>query len=712
MKQLLQKLKSGEMQILEVPDPVPGRGEVLVRNRFSLISAGTEGSLVQSARKGWIGKAKERPQHVARVVEALKTQGPVNTYRQVMKKLDNWSPLGYSCAGEVIRVGEGVSGLAAGDLAACGGVTASHAEVVVVPANLCVRLDPGAHLEKAAYNTLGAIALQGVRQADLRLGESCVVIGLGLLGQLTVMLLKAAGVKVAGIDIAASPVSKALECGADLALARDTAGLEERIDEATGGLGADAVIIAAAGSSLDPINLAGRLARKKGKVVVVGAVPTGFDRDPHWYRKELDLRMACSYGPGRYDPFYEESGHDYPAAYVRWTENRNMQAFQALVLEGKVDPSLLTTRVIPLEEAEQAYDLIMKKGEPVFGMLLRYREDAPAPTGKVVLRGARGAAPVGIGFIGAGNYAQGFLLPNVPKSSDYALKGILTASGAGSRSAAERFGFEFCATEEKEIFEDTMINTVFVTTRHDSHAAYTVKALRAGKNVYVEKPLCLSVEELDEIGEVYGSAAGSPLLMVGFNRRFAPLSRQMKSVFGDAPAAITYRVNAGPVPADHWVLDPKSGGGRLVGEVCHFIDYLTFLSGSLPVTVHADALRDGEGRSDTVSVTLTFADGSLGSIVYCTNSSRAVPKERVEVSSAGITAVLRDFRDLEVFGKKRELRKRLTSQDKGQKAMVGAFLEAARTGGESPIPFGEIVAVTQATFAGVESLRTGKKIGI
>jgi polar amino acid transport system substrate-binding protein len=345
-------------------------------------------------------------------------------------------------------------------------------------------------------------------------------------------------------------------------------------------------------------------------------------------------------------------------------------------------------------------------------MLFRYREDTPAAVGKVALREPRAAAPVGIGFVGAGSYAQGFLLPNVPKSADYALKGILTASGAGSRSAAERFGFEYCATDEKEIFGDEALNTVFVTTRHDTHAGYTVRGLQAGKNVYVEKPLCLTREELGEIGEAHGSAPGSPLVMVGFNRRFSSLSRELRASFGETPLAMSYRVNAGPVPADHWVLDPGSGGGRLVGEVCHFIDYLTFLNGSLPTSVHAAAMRDGEERNDTVSVTLTFANGSLGTVVYCTNSSRAVPKERVEISSAGITAVLRDFRELEVYGKKREAKRKLASQDKGQKAMVASFLEAVRTGGEAPISFGEIVAVTEATFAAAESLRTGERVRV
>ncbi|MGB7327418.1 MAG: zinc-binding dehydrogenase, partial [Rubripirellula sp.] len=356
MQQLTQQLKTGVTKILEVPVPQVGPGQVLVRNHFSLISAGTEGSTVKAARKSLIGKAKERPQQVKQVIDVLKSQGPVQTYRAVMKKLEAYSPLGYSTAGEVIEVGTDVTEFSVGDHVACAGLTANHAEIIPVPVNLCVKLDAGADLGAAAYNTLGAIAMQGVRQADLRLGESCAVIGLGLLGQLTCLMLRAAGVKTYGIDVAAAAVATANEHAADEAWTRDTPGIADLISQRTGGLGVDAVVITAATSSTDPINFAGEICRKRGRVVVVGAVPTGFERDPHWYRKELELRMSCSYGPGRYDPEYEEKGNDYPAAYVRWTERRNMESFQELITSGRIDLDYLTTHRFPLDDAGEAYD--------------------------------------------------------------------------------------------------------------------------------------------------------------------------------------------------------------------------------------------------------------------------------------------------------------------------------------------------------------------
>ena len=390
MRQLSQKLKDGSMQIIDVPDPALGAGSILVKNYFSLISAGTEGSTVKTARMSYLGKAKERPQQVKQVIDTLKSQGVVQTYRAVMKKLDAYSPLGYSSAGLVIKVGPGVRGFVPGNLVACGGLTASHAEVVVVPVNLCVKLRPDADLKAAAYNTLGAIALQGVRQAELRLGETCAVIGMGLLGQLTGLLLRASGARVVAIDIDPSSVQTAAEHCADLAMTRDDPGIEGRVSEFTQGLGCDAVIITAASSSLDPINFAGAISRKRGTVVVVGAVPTGFDRDPHFYKKELQVKMSCSYGPGRYDPSYEEKGIDYPPAYVRWTEKRNMESFQELLYARRIDVSYLTTHLVKLDEAPAAYDMMLKKEERFIGLVIEYDSVATeAPGSRIVLKRSR-----------------------------------------------------------------------------------------------------------------------------------------------------------------------------------------------------------------------------------------------------------------------------------------------------------------------------------
>lgn len=731
MKQLAQKLKNGSMQILEVPVPAVIDGWVLVQNHYSLISAGTEGSTVKTARKGYIGKAKERPQQFRQVIDTLRIQGPVQTYRAVMKKLDAYSPLGYSCAGEIIDLGQNVTGFSKGDLVACGGLTASHAEVVSVPENLCVKLKPNADLKQAAYNTLGAIAMQGIRQADLRLGETCAVIGLGLLGQITALLLNASGISTVGIDIEQAMVDMAEKHCLDLALNRNAAGIEDKILQFTGGLYCDAVIITAASSSLDPINFAGSISRKKGTIVVVGAVPTGFDREPHFYKKELQVKMSCSYGPGRYDPIYEEKGIDYPPAYVRWTENRNMQSFQELVYARKIDVSYLTTHIFKIDEALPAYDMMMSKSEPFIGILIEYDTKKPISHEKVnIIPKSEAQIPnsAAIGFIGAGSYAQSHLLPNIPKKNNVFLKGVLTATSASSRSVAERFGFEFCTGDEKDILESENINTVFIATRHDSHAKFVLKALKTGKHVFVEKPLCLKEKELGQIVELLNSfnkrkntattdthqpnneSTIRPILMVGYNRRFSPLAQMIKSELDEGPMAMTYRVNAGFIPPDSWIQDSETGGGRIIGEVCHFIDFLTFINGSLPVSVYAASMGNPLALNDTLNISLSYENGSIGTISYYANGDKSLPKERVEIYAGGCTAVLDDFKTLSIHdrGKKRD--KKLLSQDKGQKAEIKRFVEAILNGTGPVIPIDEIYSASFVTFKIVESIRTGECI--
>lgn len=704
------------MRVSEVPWPVPGNGMVLVRNHYSLISAGTEGSTAKAARKSLVGKAKERPQQVKQVIDVLKQQGPVQAYRAVMKKLDAFSPLGYSCVGEVVEVTPDVADFQVGDFVACGGNTASHAEVVAVPRNLCVQIklnpeaEPERQLKMAAYNTLGAIALQGVRQADMRLGETCSVIGLGLLGQLSCLLLRASGVKVVGLDIDQSAVDRAREHGAaDLAFVQSETGVKESIESLTNGLGCDAVIITAATNSLGPISFAGEIARKKGRIVISGAVPTGFDREPHYYRKELELRMSCSYGPGRYDINYEDKGIDYPPAYVRWTENRNMQAFQELIRTGKINPDFLTTHEFSLAEAPKAYDMIVNRSEPFLGILIKYDVAKPLIREKVVVTPAKSAGKIGLAFIGAGSYAQGNLLPNIPQDTIIARKGVMTSSGTTSKRVAEKFGFEFCTSNENDIFENEGINTVFIATRHDSHTEYVIKALKAGKHVFVEKPLALTSEELAQIEEVYSvlstQSSVLPLLMVGFNRRFSPLAAFLKGKMGAGPMSMIYRVNAGAVPADSWIQDLEIGGGRVVGEVCHFIDFLVFMCGSLPTRLYAGAVEDPRGSHDTVNINLEFENGSIGAVSYFANGSKTLPKEYVEVYRAGVTGVLRDFRVAEFYGKGKPERKKLVSQDKGQKRMVREFLGAIRNGESPLISPAELFSVSRSTFRVLESLR-------
>jgi len=708
MEQVTQKLNSGEIVVQELPWPQVGLGMVLVRNHYSLISAGTEGSTAKTARKSLIAKARERPQQVKQVLDILKKQGPVQTYRAIMKKLDAYSPLGYSCAGEVIEVGSSIQDISIGDKVACAGPGyANHAEIVCVPRNLCVKLQNDADLKKASYNTLGAIALQGIRQTDLRLGESCVVIGLGLLGQLTCLMLRASGVRVFGTDIDENAVETASKHCCDAAWVRQSPGLSSMVENLTSGLGVDAVIITAGTSSLDPINCAGELARKRGRVVVVGAVPTGFDRDPYWYKKELELRMSCSYGPGRYDPDYEEKGTDYPAAYVRWTERRNMQAFQELVHSGRIDLSYLTTHEFTLEQAPQAYDMIVNRSKPFLGIVLKYDVDKPIARHRIEIKPPKAEGQVNIAFIGAGSYAQQHLLPNIPRNDDdVTCVGIMTNSGTTSKRVAEKFNFQFCTSEPKDVFENSTINTVFIATRHNSHAGYVKEALLAGKHVFVEKPLCLTREELSEIEELYNRSDYCCQLMVGFNRRFAPLAIEMKKHLDNVPFSMLYRVNAGPIPRDNWIQDKEIGGGRIIGEACHFIDFLTWICGSLPRHVHAVAIPDPDGLNDTVSINLQFANGSIGNLSYFSNGSTEVPKEYVEVYSAGLIAISRDFKAIDVYSTGRPHRKKSFVQDKGQTCMVKAFIRSIKEGGPPLIPFDEISAVTRTTFAILESLRT------
>jgi predicted dehydrogenase len=690
MKQIAQILKNGEIKIIEVPPPVLDRGKVLVKNVYSVVSPGTEGSTVKVARKGLIGKAKDRPQQVKQALEVLQQQGPVQTYRAVMKRLDAYSPLGYSSAGMVIDVAPDVQGFSAGDSVACaGGGYANHAEIVAVPHNLCVKLARDSDLKKAAYNTLGAIALQGIRQADLKIGETCAVIGLGLIGQLTCLILRASGVRVVGIDIDPRMVDTARRHCADLAITRDASSLAQEMNSFSCGLGVDAVIITAATKSTDPVNLAGTAARKKGRVVIVGDVPTGFDREPY-YKKELELKMSCSYGPGRYDTNYEEKGIDYPAGYIRWTEKRNMQAFQELIYSGKINVDYMTTHIFNLDDATQAYNLILQKDEPHLGILIKYDVKEGEAKRTITLKDRSPLEKVNIAFIGAGSYALSHLLPNIPKDRDVTLKGILDSSGTVSKKVAEKYGFEFCTSDENNIFGNKEINTVFIATRHDSHAQYVLKAIRAGMNVSVEKPLCLYESELEEIKESYDSVTDqgpTPVVMVGFNRRFSPLTQVLKEKFSNGPMAMIYRINAGFIPSDAWTQDREIGGGRIIGEVCHFVDFLTFINGSLPEYLFAAALPDARNLEDTVNINLKFRNGSIGTISYFSNGSKRLFKEYIEVYKSGTTGIIKDFKEIAILGDSEKFRKKWVSQDKGQKKMLGAFFEAIKTGKPSPINF-------------------------
>ena len=699
------------MLVQEVPMPQLGAKMVLVKNHFSVISSGTEGATVTTARKSLYAKAKERPQQVKQVIDTLRSQGPLNTYRAVTKKLDAYSPLGYSCSGEVIAVGKDVREFSTGDLVACAGVGyANHAEVVAVPINLCVKVSSSEKMREAAYNTLGAIAMQGVRQAQLTLGESCVVIGMGLLGHLTGHLLKASGVEVIGIDVAQPAVAFAeANNSVHHAFSRDTPGLENKVAALTNGQGADAVIIAAGTSSMDPINLSGALARKKGVVVVLGAVPTGFERDPHWYRKELELKMACSYGPGRYDLDYEEKGSDYPYAYVRWTEKRNMEAFQQLIASGNIDLGYLTTHEFPFEDAKKAYDLILARSENFAGIALRYDtekelENGPVTNEKITFKPHR----VNVSFIGAGSYAQGSLLPNLPH--DIGRSSVLTNSGTTSKRVSERFNFKRAVSDESDILNDNNTNTVFIATRHDSHGTYVEKCLASSKHVFVEKPLCLTEDRLNQILNL--ALEQKRAVMIGFNRRFSPFAKELKTNLGSGRMTMLYRVNAGHIPAGNWIQDMEIGGGRIIGEVCHFIDFLTFVNGSVPTSLSALSMSDNDNLNDAVNISLKFENGSVGVISYFSNGSKGIPKEYIEINSSGTTAVINDFKEMQTWRNGKLSKTKLLNQNKGQKEMVRAFVESIEADGEVPIPMNETYLTTLATFKALESVQHNGEIKV
>lgn len=696
MEQLTQNLKDGYMQLLEVPFPALGEGQIMVRNHYSVISAGTEGKTVKDARLSYIGKAKARQEEVKKVIATAKTHGIMKTYQMVMNKLESPNPLGYSCAGEVIAVADDIKHLKVGDFVACGGATANHSEVVVVPKNLCVKVNQPELIKNAAFTTVAAIAMQGIRQAEVVLGESCVVIGLGLVGQLTVQLLNAAGVKTIGLDIDEEQVKLAQKNGLKYAYNSAEKGVENVIENLTNGHGADAVIITAGTSSLAPVNFAGTIARKKAKVVIVGAVPTGFDRK-NYYIKELDLRMSSSYGPGRYDNDYEQKGLDYPIGYVRWTENRNMQAYIDLLEVGKLNVDSLISHQFIFDDAKDAYQLIVDRTEHFCGIVLQYDTSKELKKEIQIKSKTYSKTEVNIGFIGAGSFAQNFLLPNLTGNN---LVNVATARATTARNVADKFGFDNCTGDAEAILSDDNINTVFIATPHNLHANYVIKALQANKNVFVEKPLCLTSEELEEIKKIESKSDGR--VMVGFNRRFAPYIQELKkSLNNDLPKAINYRINAGKLPTDHWTQDPKIGGGRIIGEACHFIDLCAFIAESKITKVTANGLQDGNNLLDTVSISLGFENGSVASISYFSNGNKQLSKEYLEVFCGEQTVVIDDYKTMEIIGKG----KKSGGQDKGHATEVKLFIEAILSGKELPISFEECYHSTRATFEVLEQIK-------
>jgi predicted dehydrogenase/threonine dehydrogenase-like Zn-dependent dehydrogenase len=710
MKQVVQNFRTGELSVVDVAPPALAAGFVLVRNHFSLISAGTERSTVSTAQASLLGKARQRPDLVKQVFDSFRKEGLSETLKRVRTKLEVLKELGYSSAGTVLASMDTQGRLKPGDRVACGGGGyASHAGVVAVPQNLLVKVPDTVGLDSAAFTTLGAVAMQGVRQANPRLGEYVCVIGLGLLGQLTAQILRANGCQVFGVDTSAAMTALAAKTSCHVARTRGDLALETAFTAFTGGHGFDAVIITAGTRSTDPVELATAILRHKGVIIVVGAVPMNVPREPHFYKKELELKISCSYGPGRYDPNYEERGEDYPYGHVRWTENRNMAAFVTLLENGSVDVQPLVTHSFDVDQADEAYQIVTGKLEQYhLGILLKYPDTPSAARGSAppAVAGRLPANHPRVGFVGAGSFAQKFLIPYAKEHAE--LVSVVTSHGVTAKTAAEKFQFASQSTDAREVFDNGTINTVFIATRHNTHASLVIGALKSGKHVFVEKPLAIREEDLERVSTL-ARRHGECLLMVGYNRRFSPLAQYAAQVFQNtvAPLLINYRINAGLLPKEHWA-QTEEGGGRILGEVCHFVDLMQFFTQSEPIAVHAQCLSADNAQmpdQDNVAVCITFRNGSVGQITYVATGDRLLAKERIEVFGGGQTVIIDDFRRGEhyVGG----ARRKLNMSGKGHQEGVEAFLRAVRGGQPSPIPLESLVRTSATTFAILDSLRTG-----
>jgi predicted dehydrogenase/threonine dehydrogenase-like Zn-dependent dehydrogenase len=717
MKQIAQNYKSGELTVLEVPPPGCHPGGVLVQSLFSLISTGTEMMKLTEARMSMVGKARARPDQVRKVLDSVSQQGAIATYKKVMNRLDSYTPLGYSLCGVVTEVGRGAEEFRVGQVvAAAGNEHALHAEYNWIPTNLCVPVPDGVSPEHAAFATVGAIAMQGVRRAEVQLGDVACVIGLGLVGQLVVRLLVAAGVRVVGLDTVEDRCRLAEKAGA-LACAQPTsdgeATIKRALAEITDGRGADHILLAAGGSSNGPVELAARLARDRARVVDIGKTSLDLPWNAY-YDKELDVRFSRSYGPGRYDDRYELEGIDYPAGYVRWTERRNLECFLDLIAREDLEVESLVSGVYPLEDASTVYRDLASGALSAVGVLLQYAADPQQsqPDTTSGLISAPKAAPrastgqLAVGFIGAGNYASSMLLPHLGRLSTVRLCHVATTRSLSAVNAQRRFGFTTASTAADAVLSDDSLDAIFIVTRHHTHADLVCRALETGKAVFVEKPLALTGSELQRILEVVAST-GNDRLMVGFNRRFAPMLIRLKSLFEQpgAGSVMHYLVNAGTLDADSWYRNQELAGSRFAGEGGHFIDALSWWAGSLPAHVYAAPGPE----PDDVQATIRFQDGSTGTITYATGGNARYPKETLEAAGGGRSARLSNFRRATVWsGRQRTSLRSRGGQDKGQRAEIASFVEAVRTGAPMPISLDSLVATTRATLAVGESLSSGR----
>ena len=706
MKQLIQSFKTGELGLFDVPAPICQKNGALVQTMVSLVSAGTEKMLVDFAKKSMLAKAKDRPDLVKQVIDKMKKEGVKNTLEKVFTKLDTPIPLGYSLAGRVLKVGSNISGINIGDRVACGGAGyANHSEINYVPKNLMVKIPDGVDDIDASFVTVGAIALQGVRQTEPRLGEKVAVIGLGLLGQLAVQLLKANGCKVIGSDLDPDKMELAKKLGADEVCSAGD--LIAKANEFSNGYGVDAVIIAASTSSNQPVIDAAEISRMRGRVVFLGMVGMNIPRNSY-YKKEIDLRLSMAYGPGRYDPEYEEKGNDYPFDLVRWTEQRNFEAFLGLIQEGKITPKDLITHSYDFDDAMTAYDLLEgRTKEKYLGIVLNYKNQINLDEHKVVQRSDKAVShdKINVGLIGAGNFTKSVILPNMAKVGGYELVGLCTATGVSAEGTGKKYDFKYITTNSDEIYKNSDINTVFVTTRHDDHANKVINAMENKKHCFVEKPLCIYEEELELIKKAYD---GQSILQVGFNRRFSPMIEKMKNQL-NGQVSVNYRINAGIIPNDVWIQDRTIGGGRIIGEVCHFIDTCSYLIDSEVVSVYATTVQKSDQSipdEDNVNITLNYANGSCATIAYYAYGDGAMPKEYIEAFGHGISLQMTDFRELINYKGSKANKVKNSNQDKGFIGEFTAFSTSVKSGVPA-ISFESIYNTTKTSFKILESIRSG-----
>jgi polar amino acid transport system substrate-binding protein len=719
MLQVVQNYNTGKLKLEEVPSPICRKGRLIVRARYSLVSSGTERMKVTQARMNLLQMARARPDKVKQVMQSVKQVGVIETVKKVQERLDALTPLGYSLAGIVEEVGDGIDNFSPGDRVVCAGEgMACHAEFVSVPKNLCAHVPDNVDLKDAAFATVGAIAMNGVRQAGVTLGDSVLVVGLGLVGLLAVQLLKAAGCKVIGVDIEPAKVASALQCGADFAFRRDEDGLEESISRVTDCLGPDVIYVAASTKSTDPMTLAGRVARDRGKVIIVGMVSVEADWETY-YRKELSVIMSRSYGPGRYDQNYEEKGVDYPAGYVRWTEGRNLVEFLRQIGAGRVSPRTLKPMLFPFAEAPAAYQQLHEApGKHAAGLLFEYTSDAPMRRTVSLVSDSHPAqrklsnSRIGVGIIGAGNFATGTIIPALKQTKGIDLINICSAGGLSAVSAGNRHGFLSCTSNYEELLADERIDAVFIITRHNLHSRLAAQAALAGKHVFVEKPLALTEEQLEEVCKAH--QASGKIIMPGFNRRFSPLATAMRNHFAkrQSPIEVVCRVNAGALGKDSWYQDPDEGGWRIISEGCHFIDLIHYLCGSYTREAFASKIEGSvQGfQNDNCIATLMLEDGSLGTIIYVANGDPSYEKERIETFGQGRAAVIENWRKASLISGGKSQKVLPGNTGKGHSVEIAAFVEAIQSGTKAPLPFADAVACTLTSFACVSSMLTRQKV--